>query len=381
MKPRRFLLTCHDAGGTVPPMLAIAEVLVRSGHEVSFLSQPSVKRRAERAGCRFFAFSAIPDYARRELLEEQFALTVPVITGTSVGDDVTALARDRRADLIVVDANLGGGLAAAEALAQPSVVLLHSMYKTFVDTWFADLWPLLGSAINQTRHAYGLAAVDDWPAAFASHDRLFAVVPSVFDAAVADVPTAMRHFGFLGPRGGTIGVDAAGRFPPGDGPTVLVGLSTTYQAHEGLLQTIVDALEGIAARALVSTAGQVDIGSLRAPSNVAVVDFVPHVQVMTGTDVMVTHAGLGSVAAALSFGVPLVCTPIDRDQPLNAQRVADLGAGTTLARSATAGDIRRALELVLSEASYRHAAASLAKVSADEGGAAAAAAELEAILD
>jgi UDP:flavonoid glycosyltransferase YjiC (YdhE family) len=361
-------------------MLAIAEALVRSGHDVAFLSQPSVKRRAEGAGCRFFAFSAIPDYERRKPLEEQFGLTLPVLTGTSVGEDVTALARDRNAELIVVDANLGGGLAAAEALGQPSVVLLHSMYKTFVDTWFADFWPLLASAINQTRGAFGLGAVDDWPSAFAGHDRLFSVVPSVFDAPVADVPTAMRHFGFLVPRPGTVDSDRV-RFPPGDGPTVLVGLSTTYQAHEGLLQTIVDALEGVAARGLVSTAGQVDIAALRAPPNVRVADFIPHAQAMVSTDVMVTHAGLGTVAAALSVGVPLVCTPISRDQPLNAQRVADLGAGTTLGQNATASDIAQALEQVLSETSYRDAAASLAKVSGEEGGAPAAAAELEALVD
>ena len=380
MKARRFLLACHDAGGTVPPMLAIAEVLVRSGHDVSFLSQPSVRRRAEGAGCRFFPFSAVPDYEPRKRLEDQVALIVPALTGPSVGEDVAALARDRTAELIVVDANLGGGLAAAEALGQPSVVLLHSMYKTFVDTWFADLWPLIGSAINQTRATFGLAAVDDWPSAFAGHDRLFSVVPKVFDAPVADVPAAMRHFGFLVPRGDTPDGDGV-RFPPGDGPTVLVGLSTTYQAHEGLLQTIIDALEGSAARALVSTAGQVDIDALRAPANVTIAEFVPHAQAMAGTDVMVTHAGLGSVAAALGFGVPLVCTPIDRDQPLNAQRVADLGAGTALAPGATASDIARALEQVLSEASYRDAAVSLAQASTAAGGAAAAAAELEALIE
>ena len=45
---------------------------------------------------------------------------------------------------------------------------------------------------------------------------------------------------------------------------------------------------------------------------------------------MVTHAGLGSVAGAMTFGVPLVCMPVERDQPLNAQRVTDLGAGVAL---------------------------------------------------
>ena len=186
MSGKRFLVACHDAGGTIPPMLAIAEALVRCGHEVLFLSQPSVRTRAERAGCTFTEFTAIPNYEPRKSLEDQLALTWPAITGTSVGDDIRATAAEGRADVIVVDANLGGGLAAAEALSQPSVVLLHSMYKTFVDTWFADYWPLFESAINETRTGYGLAAVGGWPSLFAGHDRLLSVVPTVFDAPVSD---------------------------------------------------------------------------------------------------------------------------------------------------------------------------------------------------
>ena len=190
----------------------------------------------------------------------------------------------------------------------------------------------------------------------------------------------MRHFGFLTPSGATGGATGIG-FPDGDGPTVLVGLSTTYQAHEGLLQRILDALGASSARGLVSTAGQIDSQALRAPPNVTITEFVAHDRVMANTDVMVTHAGLGSVAAALSRGVPLVCTPISRDQPLNAQRVADLGAGTALTASATASDIALAIDQTLSDGTYRDAAESLARVSAQEGGAAAAAAELAALLE
>jgi len=40
MTRRTILLTCHDAGGTVPPMLAIAEALRAVGHRVVMLSQP-----------------------------------------------------------------------------------------------------------------------------------------------------------------------------------------------------------------------------------------------------------------------------------------------------------------------------------------------------
>ena len=217
MKTRRFLLTGHDAGGTVPPMLAVGEELVRRGHEVSVLSQPSVQARAERAGCTFTAFSSIPDYARRKSLEDQLEVTIPVITGRAIGDDLTALAHERKADLLVVDANLGGGLAAAEALAQPSVVLLHSMYKTFVDIWFADFWPLIEPIVNQTRSTYGLAGADGWPAVFAGHDLLLSVVPSRFDAPVAEPPATLRHFGFLVPSHPAAPAGATG-FPAGDTP-------------------------------------------------------------------------------------------------------------------------------------------------------------------
>jgi UDP:flavonoid glycosyltransferase YjiC (YdhE family) len=96
---------------------------------------------------------------------------------------------------------------------------------------------------------------------------------------------------------------------------------------------------------------------------------------------MVTHAGLGTVASALTFGVPLVCTPLSRDQPLNAQRVAQLGAGIALTERPTVAAIASGIEQVLSDASYREAARALAKASSDEGGAPAAAAELEALLD
>ncbi len=118
----------------------------------------------------------------------------------------------------------------------------------------------------------------------------------------------MRHFGCLVPRGQSFGATAG--FPPGDDPTVLVGLSTTYQQQERLLATIVEALADMPVRALVTTAGHIDPKEHPPPSNVTITDVVPHTLVLDETDVMVTHAGMGSIAGALSFGVPLVCTPI-----------------------------------------------------------------------
>jgi UDP:flavonoid glycosyltransferase YjiC (YdhE family) len=372
------LLTCHDAGGTIPPALALAEALIARGNEVVILSQPSVRRRAEAAGCTFVAFSQIGDYEARRPLEDQLDVVIPAVIGKTVGDDLLAAVTRHRAALVVVDANLAGGLAAAEKLDKPSAVLLHSMYKTFVDTWFGDLWPLLEPGVNEMRAGFGLPAANGWPAVFAGHDRLLAVVPAVFDAPVADAPAALRHFGFLVPRGQPS--DDAVDFPAGDDPTVLVGLSTTYAHQDEILEAIIGALANLAVRGLVTTAGQVDPGALPQPPNVMVADYVPHSLVLDRTDVLVTHAGLGSVAGAMTFGVPLVCMPGERDQPLNAQRVVELGAGVALDATAASAEIAAAIERVLSDASYRDAARALGRASKHEGGPDAAAAELEGLL-
>jgi UDP:flavonoid glycosyltransferase YjiC (YdhE family) len=353
--------------------------LVAHGHDVVILSQPSVQRRAAAAGCAFETFTGLGDYQPRRPIEEQLDVVFPIVTGKTVGADLARVAAGHRVDLVVVDANLAGALAAAENLDRPSVVLLHSMYKTFVDTWFGDLWSLLEPAINETRAGYGLGAVHSWPAVFASHERLLSVVPSVFDAPVAGVPDTMRHFGFLVPHSASTAAKSVA-FPEGDDPTVLVGLSTTYANQRPMLEAIVEALAGLRVRGLVTTAGIVDAADLSTPANVTIADYVEHSTVLDSSDLMVTHAGLGSIAGAMSFGVPVVCMPVDRDQPLNAQRVVDLGAGLRLPATAAPGEIARAIEGVLADARYRDAARALRAASRAEGGADAAADELAGLF-
>src|SRR5262245_4185680 len=176
MTPRRVLFVCHDAGGNVPPALALAESLVRSGHHAAVLSQPSVRSRAVDVGCEFFAFSAIPDYERDKMLEEQLDAAMSVIAERSAGDDLISLVTQHEIDLIVVDANMGGALAAAETLEQPSVVLLHSMFKTYVDVWLGAVWPLLSDTINRMRSGFGLDPAHGWVDLLAGHDCRLSVV-------------------------------------------------------------------------------------------------------------------------------------------------------------------------------------------------------------
>jgi UDP:flavonoid glycosyltransferase YjiC (YdhE family) len=366
----RVLFVTHDAGGTIPPVLAVAEALIDEGHDVTILSQPSVRVRAAAVGARFVAFRSLPDYDRRRRLEEQLELTLPAITGAAIGDDVVATAGELAPDVIVVDPNLAGAHAAAEVLPSRSGVLLHSLYRTYVDRWFGELWPLLEPGVNETRRHFGVDAVASWTDAFRRHDAIVSCVPSSFDDDGVDA--SVEHPGFLVPR-----PRSADGIPPmdGAGPAVLVSLSTTYQQHEPLLAAIVEAVGSLPVRALVTTGGHVSIDVAPLPPNVVVADHVDHASIIDAFDVVVTHGGLGTTAVALANGVPLVCAPIDRDQPINAERVAALGAGVTVVDAGPSA-IADAVSMVLGGANHRSAAAALAAESSAAGGARRAAAAL-----
>jgi len=375
----RFVLVLHDAGGTVPPMLAIAQALVARDHTVTVLGQTSVGARAREAGCEFVVLDG-PDYATDRPLEEQVEAVLAVMTGPGPGNDLLRVIDASGADALVVDCNLASAAAAAEASRCRSAILLHSLYKTYVDTWFGDLWPLLAPAINDTRTAaFGLDARGSWTEIFEGHDRVYAGVPEVFDATTTQPPPdSLRHTGFLVPT-----TNASDRPPELGGPderSVLVSLSTTDMGQGPLLETILAALDGQSVRAVVTTGGQPLDPAARIPSNVVVHDYVPHGAVLPHVDAVITHAGMGTVAAALSHGVPMLCTPIVRDQPLNAERVVTLGAG----ESVPAGDadlerVRVALAKILTDDRYRGAAERVRAASVDAGGAAGVARDLEAL--
>ena len=66
------------------------------------------------------------------------------------------------------------------------------------------------------------------------------------------------------------------------------------------------------------------------PANVHVERWVAQASVMPHAAAMVAHGGAGTTLAALTAGVPLVLLPQSADQPINARRVAELGAGLAL---------------------------------------------------
>jgi UDP:flavonoid glycosyltransferase YjiC (YdhE family) len=94
------------------------------------------------------------------------------------------------------------------------------------------------------------------------------------------------------------------------------------------------------------------------PAHVRVERWVDQAEVLATASAVVCHGGGGSTLGALAAGVPLVVVPLfAEDQHVNARRVAAVGAGV----AADPSSIRTALDTVLTEPSYRAAAAAVAE--------------------
>jgi MGT family glycosyltransferase len=147
---------------------------------------------------------------------------------------------------------------------------------------------------------------------------------------------------------------------------VSVGFSTTFQNHAGVLQKVIDALEPLPVRVLVTLGGSIEPDALRAAENCVLVESAPHSEVMREASLVVTHGGHGTVMQALAARVPMLVIPHGRDQADNAIRVTERGAGLSLPPDAAVEAIRDACMRLLEEDSFRAAAKTLGdRVAAD----------------
>jgi MGT family glycosyltransferase len=163
-------------------------------------------------------------------------------------------------------------------------------------------------------------------------------------------------------------------------PLVLVSLSTSEQGQADLLQRCVDAVAQLPVRAIVTTGPSIDPPSLTAGPNTQVVRYVPHTQILPAASLVITHAGVGTTMAALGHGVPLLCTPMGRDQFFNAEQVHALGAGRLLMPDSSSDAIAQAATDVLADARFTGGARRMAGVIRGYGGAQQAADALESLL-
>jgi MGT family glycosyltransferase len=97
------------------------------------------------------------------------------------------------------------------------------------------------------------------------------------------------------------------------------------------------------------------------PDHVVVERYIPQTQLLPECDVVASHAGSGTILAALAMGIPQLCLPQRADQFLNAAAVAGAGAGLAIPPAAVnATAVAQATRRLLEDSSFRRAARAVA---------------------
>lgn len=399
----RYLVALIDAGGTVPPALGLAAELVRRGHVVHVLSDPTVEASARSAGCTFSPWRAAPHLNTRE---DQTAL-IAAIEGRNpyralraarnyAGKDMTSrfaqdlvrTVRDVPVDAILSD-GLPGMLIGGQSTGLPTAVLLANVYArpTVGMPLLGTGWSPGSSSLAKVRDSlapriaawllartlprlnavaaqYGQPRLGNVFELFDRCKRVLVMTSPSFDFSAPQLPANVRY---VGPQLDDPDWAVEAEWSrPSSRPLVLVALSSVYQDQADLLHRIAQALRTLPVNAVLTTGRAVDPSQIDAPPNVQVLRAAPHRRVLAEASAVVTHAGHGIVMKALAAGVPMVCIPMGRDQRDNAARVLRLGAGVRIGERSAPDRIAAAVTEVMSDAQYATAASRFADVLARE---------------
>jgi UDP:flavonoid glycosyltransferase YjiC (YdhE family) len=405
----RVLQTLLAFTGNAQPQLAVTRRLVERGHEVRVLAHRAARERVQATGAEFVAFQrALPDldFSRREsdtlrdwqartrigagmrlLRNGIFAFVL------DVSRDCAELLAEWPADVVVYDWMLTGAAVAAEGAGLPAAALVHCPYPypvAGVPPLFMGLRPMRGRLgterdrllgvvtermlatglplLNGARAERGLDPLDRWEQQLlGAHAVYMLSAPELDFASRGQMPPNVRY---VGPAFEPYPHEWRSPWPEeNDDPLVVISLSTSYMNQQTLAQRILDAVDELPVRALLTAGPALDTDELRIPANTRSIEYVPHRSVFPHAALVITHAGWQTINAALADGVPLLCIPDGRDQPDNAARVLVAGAGVRASKNASPSKLRRAITRSLGDPMLKEGAEAMATaLSRSDGG-------------
>ena len=366
----RALFTSTRGAGHFNPLVPFARAFERAGHEVMFAAPPDLEGSAEGAGFAFWRLDPPPEdelgavwgHVPELPPEEANEVVVGEIFGrlntTAHLPRMHAAFEEWKPEAVLRDPNEYSGALAAELHGIPHARIAISLMSS------EEMGlGLAAPSVDAIRRAEGLPS--DPRGDVLRGSPWLSVFPRTLDE--GELPKEHR---FHDPAW----EEPAKELPdwwPGreDEPLVYVTFGSVAGSFPQALPAYGVALSAVAdlpARVLLTVGRDLDLDALPAtPDNVHVERWVPQQDVLAHASAAVVHGGSGSTLGALAAGVPLVVIPLFADQPQNARRVAEVGAGVAVEPNredipATVAPVRAAIGTVLAEPSYRERAEALA---------------------
>jgi UDP:flavonoid glycosyltransferase YjiC (YdhE family) len=357
----RMLFASTRSAGHFGPLVPFAHAARRAGHDVLVAAPLSAAGLVGRAGLRLRAHDDSPEselaplHARIRSLPHADANRVAVrdlfagVHARAALPGMLATMQAFRPDVVVAETAECASILAAERLGVPHVqVDIGLAYDPL------PVLPAYAEGMARLRRCAGLPAEPEEPPV---ETPLLSLCPPSLRAPGAGGPRTVLRF-----RERAMRRDPLGDWWPGnDDPLVYLSygsVAPTGGAFPSLYRAAIDQLAQLPVRVLVTIGDKRDVDELGpVPPSVHVERWVPQADVMPRAAAMVGHGGSGSTLMALTAGVPLALVPLFADQPDNARRVDELGAGIALDGAAGVG---RAVQALLGEPRYRRQARRIA---------------------
>ena len=362
----RVLCTCLPGHGHFNPMLALAQALARSGHEVAFATAADFCPHVEGTGFAAFpaglALAAQIDAARQRYPEQdrlaamdRFEQFVPrMLAGVAAparAADLAAIVDTWRPDVLVHDeTELAGPVAAAAAgipWADQSVGILRplAMARLAGET-LAPLCEQYGVDVGPTAGLFRYLYLDVAP-------------PSLQSAEIAEVDVAHPvQNATIAP--GTEGDDLPAwvYHLPAERPVVYVSLGTVFNAaaHD-VFAAVLEGLRDAPVTAIVTVGPGGDPEAFGPqPDHVHVERFIPQSLLLPFCDAVVNQGGT-AILAVLAHGLPLLLIPQGANQFHNAAACVAAGVGRRLLPTEVDPEaVRREVAALLDDPALRQAA-------------------------
>lgn len=343
--PLRVLMTYWDGGGNLPPQRALARELKRRGHDVHVLTHDTQAPSVAADGATFHSLPTARqwDPTRPNTADEEVAFISEDLAGSrKFSEDFLATHAALRPDLCLIDVMLISTQKAALERGITFAVFNHL-------AWITE-----GGCVGFLNSlAAGPAGRGADSTLFDLLDRAPLVLAASYPEFGTQTSTSPRIH-FVGPiREPVASAPWPRRFP--ERPFVLVSLSSTFQGQGSTLRNICTALAPLPLEVLVTTGRGFTPDSLPIAGGLEARSFVAHDAVLPFVDLVVTHAGLGTLMYGAGAGRPCLCFPNGRDQNDNAARIEALGLGRVLAPDATTAGIGDAVMDMLGDQATRAA--------------------------
>ncbi|MFI4989403.1 MAG: glycosyltransferase [Solirubrobacterales bacterium] len=360
---RRILLGAFGDPGHAFPMIALGRALVARGHEVTLQTWARWREHVEAEG---MVFATAPEYQVFPQGPEPLDFYEAVVYATR---DTLPLVRELRPHAVVADILTLAPALAGELERVPVATLIPHVYphgeRDFPiyslgarlprsalgrRLWRGAQRPVdrgleLGrSELNATRKRVGLSPLPHVHGGISRELAIVATFPQL------EYPRAWpEHVHVVGPlmwEPPTADVE----LPPGDEPLVLIAPSTAQDAEHRMLHAALLGLADAPVRVLGTWNRRLPPTPLPVPDNARLVDWVSYARTMPHCDVVVCHAGHGTLVRALSSGCVVVACPAVGDMNENAARLDWAGAGVRVPRRfVTPRVLRLAVERALAD--------------------------------